>query len=402
MKVTIKTEDLLKALISAKVLTKSKDVRILNYCRLYAYTDETTNNGITMISSVYIEDWNKPKECNYVSCDNKIPCSIEEEGLVLVNCEELYKFVLSQKKSDTITINTSDKRDFFTYVDVFSGTSKVTLRQGDKSEWPDFLSRLNFDPFDSGITVSVSNIIEAIKMTKHSLSKDLSRPNYCNYYIDVIDKEALLVAISGHTFSCAHVAILKMLSEFKFDRNGFGEVQKINIDPRSLEVVSSLFNDSKNLNILKKDKYICITDNVSRVIVRDMEVCFNFNSITDADLVCFSKYHIDRDTLINSVKNISAATFKTNAIGLRFNPEYLRVFTQESFAKYDSSEEIVYEPLYNYVPRTIGINYKYLLDSIKGMSKDLIVYIEDESAPIYIKNMNLNECLKVIMPFEIK
>jgi DNA polymerase III sliding clamp (beta) subunit (PCNA family) len=401
MKISVETKPLLKALSSAKVLTKNKNVCILNYCSLSAYTDETTNNGIIRISAVYV-DWDKHNEDNCVSCDIEIPCSIEEEGLVLVNCEELYKFVLSQKKSDTITINTSDKKDFFAYVDVVSGTSKVTLRQGDKSEWPDFLSRLNFDSFDSGITVSASNLIEAIKMTKHSLSKDLSRPKYCNYYIDVTDEKALLVAISGHTLSCVNIAILKTLSEFKFDRNGFGEVQKINIDPRSLEVVSSLFNDSKNLNILKKDKYICITDNVSCVIVRDMEYCFNFNSIIDADLVGFLKYHIDRDALINSVKNISAATFKTNAIGLRFNLEYLQVFTQESFAKYDSSEEVICEPLYNYVPRTIGINYKYLLDSVKGMSKDLLVYIKDEDKPIYIRNMNSHECLKVIMPVSIK
>jgi DNA polymerase III sliding clamp (beta) subunit (PCNA family) len=105
MKLSIKTEELLTSLSAHSVLTKNKgEIKILNCCRLFADNEDFGFGNVLNIDSV-------SSLRDSVSCRTKSICEVEEEGAALVNCEELYKFVLSQKKSKTITICKSERKD---------------------------------------------------------------------------------------------------------------------------------------------------------------------------------------------------------------------------------------------------------------------------------------------------
>jgi DNA polymerase III sliding clamp (beta) subunit (PCNA family) len=394
MKVTIKTEDLLQPLKAHLVLTKDKCTnKTLNCCRLFADKEDFGFGKVLNIKSVSLN--NDP-----VLCKTKSICDVEEEGAALVNCKELYKFVLSQKKSKTITICTSERKDAWKYLDVIAGTSKVTLKQYDLSEFPCLEGFYGFSAIDNGIAVKACDFITAIDRARLCLSKDESKMKYCNYFLDAKDDNVILISCNRYQLSCNKVQIFKTSSPILFKENCFGKRELISVDPCSLECVSKLFSNSNYLEIIKKDDYLCITDYVSKVVVKCKAETFDYESVIPK-LDAYSKFYVRKDDLKRSIKIVSRATDKKRTIGLSFKEDCLKIFTTENFAKYSCSEDVEYESISNYVAGIIGFDYKFLLNAIEKMGRYIFIYALDEDSPIIIENSSCDGCVQVVMPKQI-
>ena len=390
MKLSIKTEEFLTSLSAHYVLTKDRAFRILNCCRLFADNEDFGFGNVLNIDSV--SALNDP-----VSCRTKSICDVEEEGTALVNCEELYKFVLSQKKSNTITICTSEQ---WKYLDVIAGNSKVTLKQYDLSEFPVLEDLYGFSAIDNGIAVKACDFITAIDRARLCLSKDKSELFYCNYFLDVKDDNVILISCNRYQVSCNKVQIFKTSSPILFKENSFGKRELISIDPCSLECVSKLFSNSNYLEIIKKDDYLCITDYVSKVVVKCKHETFDYESVIPK-LDDYSKFYIRKDDLKRSIKIVSRATDKKRTIGLSFKEDCLKIFTTENFAKYSCTEEVEYETMRNNDAGIIGFDYKFLLNAIEKMDRYIFIYALDEDTPIIIENSTCDGCIQVVMPKQI-
>lgn len=391
MKVSVETKSLLKALKTALILTKKSDFRALTNCQLFA------ENNFLYVSAAYCEDF----ECkNVVKCKTKLPCDVYEEGLILVNCDELYKFVMSQKKAKEITISTSSKKDVWNYADISAGTLKATLKQCDPGDYPELCCHI-FDIHDNGVTVQADRFIKAITRVKGCLSKSYSRPEFCNYFIDVTGNDVCLFATNGHALSVDRLPIVKYNSLIKFNKTEFGSIKYINIDPKTLDLVMQMFEDSAYLELYKKDECFFITDYVSYVVVKSREEVLNYKEFTDMNLGNYHKFSVVRDSLKQAVKNVSAGVSKINTIGLNFNSDNLKVFTKENFAKYELSDISECNPECNFANTNIGVNYKYLLNAIDKMDDELYFYVIDRDSPMFIYNKNSSRCLQVVMPMEL-
>ena len=394
MKLSIKTEELLTSLSAHSVLTKNKgEIKILDCCRLFADNEEFGVGNVLNIDSV-------SSLHDSVSCRTKSICNVEEEGAALVNCEELYKFVLSQKKSKTITICTSERKDAWKYLDVIAGTSKVTLKQYDLLEFPDLEGLNYFNAINNGISVKACDFITAIERARLCLSKDESEMKYCNYFLDVKDDNVILISCNRYQLSCNKVQIFKTSSPILFKENSFGKRELINIDPCSLECVSKLFSNSNYLEIIKKDDYLCITDYVSKVVVKCKAETFDYESVIPR-LDAYSKFYVRKDDLKRSIKIVSRATDKKRTIGLSFKEDCLKIFTTDNFAKYSCSEDVEYEVMRNNDAGIIGFDYKFLLNAIEKMGRYIFIYALDEDSPIIIENSSCDGCVQVVMPKQI-
>ncbi len=393
MKVTIKTEDLLNPLKAHLVLTKDKcTFKILNCCRLFADKEDSWFGKVLNIQSV--SSINDP-----VLCKTKSICDVEEEGVALVNCEELYKFVYSQRKSKTITICTSDKRDAWDYLDVIAENSKVTLKQYDLSEFSDLDVCHKISELDNGITVKACDFIQAIDSAKLCLSKDMTDGEFCKYFIDIKDENLLLVTCNRYQMSYNKIQLVKTHSPIEFKKDSFGRKKLICIDPKSLECVCKVFDDSNLvLDVFMKDEYLCLSNSGTSILVKDSGGSFDFESVMPKDLSKWSKFYVKNCDLKRSIKAISAATDKKRTIGLSFKEDCLKIFTTEKFAKYCCSEDVGYECMSNNGVGIIGFDYKLLLNAIEKMDRYIYIYALDEVSPILIKNNNDDGCIQVVMP----
>ena len=394
MKVSVETKSLLKALKAALLLTKKPSVDALKNCRLIA------ENNFLNISALYFDSNVSIAESGVVTCNIKLPCDVYEDGMVLVNCDDLYKFVMSQKKSKEITISTSDLKDWSKYADISAGTLKATLKQGDPTDYPEF-NRFEFNVHDNGVTVQADRFIKAINRVKGCLSKDSSRQEFCNYFIDVTDNDVCLFATNGHALSVDRLPIIKYNSLIKFNKTEFGNIEYINIDPKSLDLVMQMFEDSAYLELYKKGECFFITDYISYVVVKFREEALDYKQFTDMNLGNYHKFSVVRDSLKQAVKNVSAGVSKINTIGLNFNSDNLKVFTKENFAKYELSDIAGCNPENNFANTNIGVNYKYLLNAIDKMDDKLYFFVEDRYSPMFIYNQNSSRYLQVVMPMEV-
>lgn len=392
MKVTIETKPFLKAIKSALLLTKKPKVDVLKNCRLIA------ENNFLNIIALYFDPNVSITESDVVTCNIKLPCDVYDDGMILVNCDDLYKFVMSQKKSKEITISTSDVKDWLGYADVSAGTLKAALKQGDPMDYPDF-NRFEFNVNDNGVTVQADRFIKAINRVKGCLSKDYSRPRYCNYFIDITDNNDLcLFATNSHALSVDRLPIMKVNSIVKIEKDDFGSYKYININSKSLDLVMQMFNESSYLEIYKKGDFVCITDYVSSVAVKCVTEQLNYKQIIDQNLFNYHKFYIRREDFKRSIKNVSAGANKTNIIGLKFGTEILNIYTKQDFAKYDMSDNIECESMHNFSPVTIGFDYKYLLNVIEEMDDDIYVYIEDRYSPVFFMNVDSERLVNAVMP----
>lgn len=357
MKVSTETKPFLKALKAVSLLTKKPEMDALKNCLLSA------KDNFLNIAAVYFEPNSKSDWSCKVLCNIKLRCDIDEEGTILVCCEELYKLCNSQKKIKEIQICNSDKQGWSKYVDVIAGTSKATLKQGDLMEYPD-LGWSGCDIHSSGITVESCRFIKAINRVKGCLSKDYSKFKYCNYFIDITDNDLCLFATNGHAISLYRLPIYKTTNSIKLEKNDWGYTKYININSKSLDLVLQMFGDSEYLGIYKIDNMLYITDYDSYVVVKCQYEALDYKQFTNMSLSDFHKFSVKRDDLSRAIKNVSAATKKTNLIGLNFNADNLRVFTNQKFAKYDLSDVAECEPENNFCSTTVCFNYKYLLNAI--------------------------------------
>lgn len=396
MKVTIKTEDLLQPLKAHLVLTKDKcTFKILNCCRLFADKEDFGFGKVLNIKSVSLN--NDP-----VLCKTKSICDVEEEGAALVNCEELYKFVYSQRKSKTITICTSDKGGAWDYLDVIAGNSKVTLKQFDLSEFPELEVSHEISEVDNGVTIKACDFIQAIDRAKLCLSKDMTDKKFCNYIIDIKDNNVFLVACDGHQMSYNKINVVKTNSPIEFKKDSFGRKKLIGIDPKSLECVCKVFdNPNFVLDVFIKDEFLCLSNSGTSILVKDSGGSFNFESVIPKDLSKWSKFYVKNCDLKRSIKTVSAATDKKRTVGLSFKEDCLKIFTTENFAKYCCSEDVDYECMTNNGVGIIGFNYKFLLNAIEKMDRYIFIYALDEDSPILIKNNNDDGCIQVVMPMQL-
>lgn len=391
MKVSIETKPFLKALKAVSLLTKKPEMDTLKNCLLSA------KDNFLNIAAVYFEPNSKSDWSCKVFCNIKLHCDIDEEGTILVCCEDLYKFCNSQKKIKDIQICDSDKKDWSKYVDVIAGTSKATLKQGDLMEYPE-LEWSGCDIHNSGITVESCRFIKAINMVKGCLSKDYSRFELCNYFIDITDNDLCLFTTNGHAMSLDRLPIHKMTNFIKLEKNERGYTKYININSKSLDLVLQMFGDSEYLEIYKIDDILYITDYDSYVVVKCLYKALDYKQFTNMSLSNFHKFSVKRDSFARAIKNVSAATKKTNLIGLEFNADNLRVFTNQNFANYDLSDVAECEPEYNFCNITICFNYKYLLNAISELDDEFYVYVEDKESPALFYNQDSSRFLHVIMP----
>lgn len=391
MKVSIETKPFLKALKAVSLLTKKPEMDTLKNCLLSA------KDNFLNIAAVYIDPNPKCDLSCKVLCNIKLHCDIDEEGTILVCCEELYKFCNSQKKIKEIQICNSDKQDWSKYVDVIAGTSKATLKQGDLMEYPD-LEWSGCDINNRGITVEACRFIKAINRVKGCLSKDYSRFEFCNYFIDITDYNLCLFATNGHAMSLDRLPIYKTTNSIKLEKNDWGSTKYININSKSLDLVLQMFGDSGYLEIYKIDDMLYITDCDSYVVVKCQYEALSYKQFTNMSLNNFHKFAVDRDSFARAIKIVSTATKKTNLIGLEFNADNLRVFTNQKFANYDLSDVAECEPEYNFRNITICFNYKYLLNAISELDDEFYVYVKDKESPALFYNQDSSRFLHVVMP----
>lgn len=389
---------MLSVLKSVVTIAKAKTpVSVLNCCSLHAY-----NFGLEICAT----DLD-------VMFKSKIDSDTSEGGVRIVNAKALYDFVKAQKKNPTILFESNG----FDHLRVSAGNASVSLSCTDPLEFPDIFDPKGFEC--DGITVKTENLLNAIRHTEKSISKDTSRPDFCGYLLKESGNDLDVVTCDGHRLSIDRVRIenrkdflLKdgMKPIYK-DLKG-NEVVRENYDlfivnaklmrlvemcaecdELSIYTYAVKLEDGSNGRLFVKGDKFMVWQNV-KLTGLDYKSVLNIGNRRTAEFL------LDKKDLVSALKSIEPAVNKKNKIlRVKFNDNNLELFTSGlDDAQFEQKEVCKVDRSDRNTGAVIGINHRYFLESVSEMDSEIKITMINPDSPIFVNNLCNLRCTQLVMP----
>jgi DNA polymerase III sliding clamp (beta) subunit (PCNA family) len=398
MKAVVNTKELLSVLKTVVTIAKAKEPKsVLNCCSLHAYL-----GGLEI----------RATDCD-VMFETKIDSDTSDGGVRVVNAKALYEFVKAQKKNPTILFESNG----FNHLRVLAGNASVSLSCTSPLEFPDIFEPKGFEC--DGITVKTENLLNAIRHTEKSLSKDTSRPDFCGYLLKESGNDLDVVTCDGHRLSIDRVRIenrkdvllkdgmkptYKDLKGNEVVRENYdlffanAKLMKIvemcaDCDELSIYTYAVKLADGSNGRLFVKNDKFMVWQNV-KLTGFDYESVLNIGNRRTAEFI------LNKKDLIKSLKNIEPAVNKeTKTVCVKFNDDNLELFTSGlDNARFDQKEVCKVDRSDGNTGAMIGINHKYFLESVSEMDDEIKITMINPDSPIFVNNLCNLRCTQVVMP----
>ena len=324
-----------------------------------------------------------------ISFESIIKIEEEGNGSLLVTCEKLLHAII-MLSNESITIEQCDDSTIKIY-SVEQKDVEYTLYCANKSSYPEFESF----PHDGYSLILQKEFKSMVRKISFAVSQDETRTNINGTYLDVEDKNIILVGTDGRRLS--HVKLdsqieneplkiekgitvpLKMFTLIeKYSEEGQIGIQLINNKILFIQLYNYYFSTA-----LIEEEF----PNYKRVIPESQQYLIE----------------VDKDNLISAIKQVALISEKTKKI-------IISIFENKLIINSDQAEvgkaRVEMVCVHSGPDIKVALNYSFILDPLTSMkAKEVIIgFTENNRAlSIYPKTMeeNFKKEIHIVMPMQL-
>ena len=254
--------------------------------------------------------------------------------------------------------------------------------------------QVNFSNSGKPFELSAKNLSSIISKTSHAISSDETRMNLNGIYMQQIESKLRSVAIDGHRMALVDIEGFESentsLSEGVIvPKKAIAEIKKITDTYPDEKLTISL--DESFLYLSSHDSYFLSV----RLIAREYP---KYQSVIPAKTTYTMS--VEREKFQNAVRRVKIlSNEKTNGIKLGLKPGSLSIMANHPSLGH-ALENIAID--YSGEEMELGLNAKYLLESLNVIEGDEVIYeFNNELSPIIIKSAQDQNFLGIIMPLKL-
>ena len=342
MKITVNQRDLLKKLggISSVVPTKTS-LPILSTFLL-----ETTGDGKVTLTANDLD----------VSLTNTLECETDGGGAVAIPGKKFFEIVRSLPEDDVVIDAKGEK------ISIKCRKSRFKMVGKNAEEFPKLPEQKPTATFD----IKTETLDDMVTKTSYAVSNDLTRPSLCGVLWE-LKKEALnMIATDGHRL--AKVELPKAAP-------GVSENNYI-VSPKALNLLKSLSDETDEVRVSMADNHITFDLGDSVIYSRLLEGPFpDYNQVIPKKNE--KQLTVSREELTAACKRVSILSsvithqiklvVEDDRLTLSVNTPDVGEAVEEVTCSYDSDK------------MEIGYNARYLLDILRTINSDDVVFMLDRN-----------------------
>ncbi len=313
------------------------------------------------------------------------PAQIAEAGSVTASAKKLFEIV-RELPDEPVQIETTENQ----YLDIRCARARFVLAGTAAEEYP------TLPEFTPGTTVTVQAAVLAtmIERTMYATSVDETRYNLNGVYLEVLPDTGKLrmVATDGHRLSFVDRSvgpeIESLASGVIIPRKGLAELKRL-VDEDDADEVELAFEGSNGL----------ARKGAVTLVMRLIEGEFpNYRQVVPKNIQ--KELVFPAEPLMHALRRVALLSAeRSRAIRLQLVPEKLIVSSSNPDLG-EAQEELDVD--YAGEELSIGFNARYLLDALGGSrSKEIVLGLQDELAPIQIQPTDDADSLAIVMPMRL-
>ncbi len=316
-------------------------------------------------------------------CEN---INVIEEGIISINARKIFEIVKElPEKYITIT-----ERDNYR-IKIESGEDlKFNILGLPPEDFPNYIK----EEEKEFIKWEKEKIVNFIKLTSFSMSKDETNPNICGVFIENIENSLIrIVTTDGYRISIVDDILGEKIKKEKgiiIPYKAVFELNKIMIEKED-----------------EKTVYLAISKNSLLVKIGDVEVFIRliekqfpeYKMIIPGDGKKTAKTKIEKNSLKATLRRMSIISSVNNSpVIFSFRGNNLELFTEDS--ELGSVKEKLNLKKNNDKNFDFCINCHYLLDILNAVDKDVVIEFntEEENKPIVVRPYDDEKIKYIIMP----
>lgn len=361
MKVICKQENLKNGLmVVGRIVGSSSTLPILNNVLL------ETDNGQLKISSTNLE----------IGISTYIRCKIEIEGGVCVSAKTLIELI-NNLPNDNITISTDDVE-----TSVSTANYNTKIKHLPKDDFPIIPNT------EDGFIISVDSkdLADSLDQVSFAVSNTDTQPEISGIGMFISNKKMVLVATDRYRLAEKTISINGSVSK------------NIIVPAKSINEISRLISGLEgDLEFKVSDTQLSVNINDTYLVTRLID-----GNYPDYEQIIPDNHNIE----ITIEKNPLTSALKTSGIFSKGAGSVTMVFDDEkqilqvSSVSLDIGESVVDVPCsVEGESCSVIMNYRYVQDVLSHIdSKNVKIYIIDNSSPVVFKLENSNNYLYLVMP----
>jgi DNA polymerase-3 subunit beta len=342
VKITVDQKDLLKSLqgIAAVVPTKTS-LPILS-----TFLMETKGDGRVTLTANDLD----------VSLTNTLACETAGHGSVAVPGKKFFEIARSLPE-DKVVIETEGDR-----ISIKCRRSRFKMLGKSAEEFPKLPSQKPVVSF----SIAASTLDMMINRTSYAVSTDLTRPSLCGVLWEIKKGVLGMVATDGHRL--ARVELAGAASS--------GDDKDVIVSPKALSIYRSLAAELDTVNVSLADNHLTFDLGDSVIYSRLLEGPFpDYNQVIPKKNT--RKLSVSRAELTDACRRVAIlSSAVTHQVKLVVEDDRLTLSVKTPDVG-EAVEEVTCA--YNSPKMEIGYNARYLLDILRTMDSDDVVFMLDRS-----------------------
>lgn len=344
----------------------------------------SSRTPLPILSGILIETKNNMLVMTATDLDLGIktysPCEIEEEGSVVVQSKLIGDFVRKLPSNSYVHIETMENNN----MEIKCLNSEINILGNSAAEYPDN----TFDNEGNSFKIKSESLKKLIKYTYFAAAQENIKPIFTGCLIEIKNNLCTFVALDGY-----RMAVKKEPIEFG------GEVSVVVPSKTLLEILRIIEENKEDTEITVSESHISFKVENTIIISNLLDGKFiDYEGIIKDNYVTVVK--AEPTDIRNSVERASllAKDDKNNLIILDIKDKNMQI---NSASEYGNVEENV--P----VEKTgedlkIGFNSKYLLDFLKVIDNEKIVFnLIGKNNPCFINEEGNNDYIYMVLPVRI-
>ena len=291
-----------------------------------------------------------------VSVTNTLSCKTEGAGAVAVPGRKFFEIVRSLP-ADTVSIETDGER-----IAVRCRNSRFRVVGKDAEEFPKLPEQKPRAKFD----IATTTIDDMISRTAYAVSTDLTRPQLCGVLWEIREGNLALVATDGHRL--ARVELAGVCS-------GVDDAEVI-VSPKALTLMRNLADGVDEVRVALADNHVTFDLGDSVIYSRLLEGPFpDYRQVIPKNNR--KELVVSREELTDATRRVSIlASATTHQVRLSLQDDRLTLAVNTPDVG-EAVEELACT--YNGDAMEIGYNARYLLDILRTIDSDDVVFRLDRN-----------------------